>query len=571
MVILRSLRLIAYVILLSSFSFFAISQESIPDSDSKSVHSITKEAIGKSKKKITREDLTQLSERGKLTVTKSKKRLRSIYHLDGINIQIVSESKDGDIIDLSFKVGSLVVDFSYGVSTNDFSINGYGTSLTSVEKVAFQSLSYKLDSEGWAKSRNLQKQLIYKATGWLSGTPVGEPISEISGKIQIDASASTGNGEAKDDASNDYAKSEVIDEIIYPSAPCENPDSALAPSASCPPPPPPCYNLSDNDNVTYFTCGWAYRTTSHDACPSHGLRSYTHLIGCTTQNDCVGRCGPGCGGTDGTGVYSQDCADHDMCCDVHGHCLSAVGNLCSDEWREAADDFLSFSNCHDCLNPEPPVCGGSLASTTTLLLGDGTNGIQISELNFDLYRSKINPGKPTFVEEWGILEKTGMGKLALKGASTEQFSDKLDSIYGSLEFEMTGAEREVLIIEAADGAHDPSMMGRLPTIRFEEKFPPGLLKKSESIWFRSEIDENGAVESVQILNEKFSDSRKLKEAISNGVGSSISSAMPHRMVVFGRAEAADRGYIKSDESLVLVPQCCGGGGGCSSDPNIQCP
>jgi hypothetical protein len=74
-----------------------------------------------------------------------------------------------------------------------------------------------------------------------------------------------------------------------------------------------------------------YRDTYHDA--NHCYWSTNEAYG-ENQSSCQGRCGAGCGlfGS-GTGAWTVDCHDHDMCETYHDA-------DCGDEWNEAADDYL---------------------------------------------------------------------------------------------------------------------------------------------------------------------------------------------------------------------------------------
>jgi TusA-related sulfurtransferase len=63
------------------------------------------------------------------------------------------------------------------------------------------------------------------------------------------------------------------------------------------------------------------------------------------SNECLGRCGPGCGAPPDETVqrFTQDCLNHDLCTRATGK----IFGQCRDEWIAAADDFLFGPDCGD--------------------------------------------------------------------------------------------------------------------------------------------------------------------------------------------------------------------------------
>jgi len=58
-------------------------------------------------------------------------------------------------------------------------------------------------------------------------------------------------------------------------------------------------------------------------------------------NDCIGRCGSGCGSFFTiASAWTKDCLDHDRCGRVNGGSFNPFDSECGDEYREAADDYL---------------------------------------------------------------------------------------------------------------------------------------------------------------------------------------------------------------------------------------
>lgn len=113
----------------------------------------------------------------------------------------------------------------------------------------------------------------------------------------------------------------------------------------------------------------------HDA-TGHNFCRQEATVGCNLAEQCLGRCGPGCGGAFGAGTYRLDCTEHDQCCRTHGNCFSPLAASCGDEWIDAADDFIFGPR--DCLTCSPNVptsswnpllgVGGMLALVAVLLL-----------------------------------------------------------------------------------------------------------------------------------------------------------------------------------------------------------
>lgn len=99
----------------------------------------------------------------------------------------------------------------------------------------------------------------------------------------------------------------------------------------------------DEDGIAYMSCATTSRTLWHDA-DSHCFQSERIWSG-PDSDDCLGRCGPGCG-LWGGGVYSYDCGEHDRCGRVHGGSVNPWDSECGDEYWEADDDFLwGWPNC----------------------------------------------------------------------------------------------------------------------------------------------------------------------------------------------------------------------------------
>lgn len=142
------------------------------------------------------------------------------------------------------------------------------------------------------------------------------------------------------------------------------------------------------DDITYWpdACECSERQVCHDThsfpfvcdhpwcCESVGT-------GCSIRGECQGRCGGSCG-TDGAGVYTWDCADHDRCCRIHGGCFNPLSFACGDEYEEAADDFLfGTSNCTGgcATQPSGACCLASFSCQTMTVaqcqsLGGNWNG-----------------------------------------------------------------------------------------------------------------------------------------------------------------------------------------------------
>jgi hypothetical protein len=80
--------------------------------------------------------------------------------------------------------------------------------------------------------------------------------------------------------------------------------------------------------------------------------SDTVTVGPCGSDSCLGRCGAGCSGIGRGMTFTQDCLNHDVCCDrlakLHpgASCSSFLGE-CGDEWNDAVDDFLFGHDCAD--------------------------------------------------------------------------------------------------------------------------------------------------------------------------------------------------------------------------------
>ncbi|WP_438023847.1 hypothetical protein [Sorangium sp. So ce233] len=93
---------------------------------------------------------------------------------------------------------------------------------------------------------------------------------------------------------------------------------------------------SDEDGIRYIRCN-ANSLATHDA-NGHCLQ-YESIFAGPNSNDCMGKCGGGCGF--GTAGYTYDCLDHDRCGRKHGGSVNPWDAECGDEYWEADDDFFN--------------------------------------------------------------------------------------------------------------------------------------------------------------------------------------------------------------------------------------
>tara|TARA_A100001011_G_scaffold128695_2_gene135700 strand:- start:5914 stop:6312 length:399 start_codon:yes stop_codon:yes gene_type:complete len=63
------------------------------------------------------------------------------------------------------------------------------------------------------------------------------------------------------------------------------------------------------------------------------------------DSGCIGRCGEGCG-KDGSGYYTLDCLNHDMCTFYDSKFGWIFDRDCGDELVNAIDDFLFGKECY---------------------------------------------------------------------------------------------------------------------------------------------------------------------------------------------------------------------------------
>ena len=98
--------------------------------------------------------------------------------------------------------------------------------------------------------------------------------------------------------------------------------------------------------------------------------SDTVTVGPCGSGSCLGRCGAGCSGIGRGMIFTQDCLNHDVCCDrlaeLHpgAGCSSLLGE-CGDEWNNAVDDFLFGHDCADDVKVSViPISSGKGCNTT---------------------------------------------------------------------------------------------------------------------------------------------------------------------------------------------------------------
>jgi hypothetical protein len=198
---------------------------------------------------------------------------------------------------VSLKVNDVVLEATYDAGTGTLYLGGHDAALTVEDKEALVAFSHVLE-QSLGTASGLHERLLYARVLHWAEAPVGLPLTARTLRVPPVRQGEKGS------TTKDLLES------------CQR---------------------SDQDGFLLFpSCSTGNRLLSHDA-TTHCFLAEAVRSG-PGSDDCLGRCGPGCGC--GWNRYTYDCGDHDRCCRVHGSCLNPRDASCGDEWWEAADDFV---------------------------------------------------------------------------------------------------------------------------------------------------------------------------------------------------------------------------------------
>lgn len=232
-------------------------------------------------------------------------------------------------------VGDIVVTLERDVADGQARWSGGGATMIEAAHASLLALNAAMARE-WAPDSSeraslpVLKDLLVRLVELVAEAPIGIVLSaQLVERPTESAGPSTGVAPVRDQ----HAEAEVCD---------LDETAASAANAARRTGPQDC-QVPDDDGIAYMSCETTTRTLWHDA-GNHCFLSEQIWSG-PDSDDCLGRCGPGCG-LWGGGIYSYDCGEHDRCGRVHGGSFNPWDSECGDEYWDAADDFIwGWPNC----------------------------------------------------------------------------------------------------------------------------------------------------------------------------------------------------------------------------------
>lgn len=207
---------------------------------------------------------------------------------------------------------------------------------------------------------------------------------------------------------------------------------------------------------------------------------------------------------------------------------------------------------------KPPPCSeGEVASSTWTLSSGDSPELATFQSGFGQSRFERRPEGHFLLDEWAILSMRG-GSPKVRFASTAAFRDLVTE---RVDPQMVERYRDsvFLVVEAADhplnGRHIP-LPKVIPLDVELEKNPEPV---EAEMWFRAEIDAQGRVDRVTILEASgLAAQSRVEKALRRNLELDYADTGRHRAVVFGVAAVTAAGRMTVDDPFVVLPQCCCG-------------
>jgi hypothetical protein len=261
--------------------------------------------------------------------------VRGSFARGGSLITFSSKLTGSDRAILQVRVNGKTLVSNIDVTARTSNWNGYNGAFDTQDKEALVALAGQMELRyGNQETLAPHEQILFRRIVYWAEAPAGMtlPSSDTAAPVErnSDGKEAPGTVIVEEQADGTVVQRGVVDATgtgVQPAG--SNSFDAPEVNQAC--------QVSDNDGITYISSSNVKRYVSHDA-SSHCFQTEYVLTGCSSS--CLGRCGPGCGVLGGWGVWSQDCADHDRSCRLHGGCTNPLDGSSGDEFREADDDYL---------------------------------------------------------------------------------------------------------------------------------------------------------------------------------------------------------------------------------------
>lgn len=486
---------------------------------------------------------------GELAVSETARSVKGQFAFEDSTVVFDAVRSAEGRVKVSVMANGQPFDFTFDPGASKLHVDGHNGQIFGEGRKALKALSESLEKrwDPYDSLISLEQHLAFRAILFLSEMPAGHVMEE---RI-LDVPAFPPNvqlppdmeDDRQEDSGGESSSSDTLQGQVS-STGCE---------------------VADDDGISAIPCGPSSGVAWHDACFLHGFSALSEVLGCSFQTDCLGRCGSGCGFA-GAGVYTQDCADHDSCCRVHGGCTDPGDDLCGDEFGEAADDFLlGAAKCSGCKPslpppPDPDPCGAEFELTETYALGGGGGARRTrTQMSYELSRVEQRFDGRFMFGEWALLKAEDRG-VSLLDASSENFGEATRRHFGKGRPPAVADDGDgrLLVVEAGVHPRNNRWMPTPSVAAIEASVPTNLQPEGMEFRFRLEVSEGGAIGRFAVLGEQSSLGAEVVEVISRELKVRYRDQRRHRLVIFGRAELIPGGRLEASEFLVTMPMCCCG-------------
>ena len=286
-----------------------------------------------------------------------------------VRVSFASRIEDDSRVVLHLQLGDALLEAEMNLEQRTAVVDGHGHALSADQLTALREFgaAYERNLDPDRREPLAHEDAFFRVISFWSWSPVGMPLKRyvVSGS----------HTEVADPVEFDEKSTERFPSGVGPMCGGGPEEFSFCDDDDC---------FQSEDTITYLSAGCAceFYELSHDMDGffSHCYCTETQGSGCNLDPafDCLGRCGDGCegvldcemGGSNGAGIYTIDCAEHDRCAIHPGGVLNP---FCQDEFVDTANDCLmGVQNCDGCAaSPAPGLSAWGLLTMGGALLAAG--------------------------------------------------------------------------------------------------------------------------------------------------------------------------------------------------------
>lgn len=211
---------------------------------------------------------------------------------------------------------------------------------------------------------------------------------------------------------------------------------------------------------------------------------------------------------------------------------------------------LVFINCPILVPPLPP-CESAITMTLTSLLPLDSSRVNNSplQLNYPLSRVQKGVGEEYIVDEWAILDRGAVLRSSSQGFGSIALGSLTDVSGGTF-----------LVIEEPVHVANSRRIPKPSLQLLTSQLPPFRQGISATVTARVEFSRDNLVDHVEILHTSEPvDENWLRTLFERRLALQFASDRRHRAIAYFVADL--EGDLQIQQSIVVLPQCCSGGGG----------